>query len=85
LQKQLDIRCLCGRRPLLAIAGRDDDGEPYIHIKTWKGQRLYVEVVITSGDCRVRCRNCMRWWKLVIRRLDVDVRQQDLPDGIKVS
>lgn len=68
LSRGLDVRCYCVHRPLLAKCGRDEDGEPWIHVKVWKGKRLYTEIVATSGTVRIRCRECLRWYKVKIVR-----------------
>lgn len=83
---QEEVRCFCQRKPLLAVCGRDSkSGEPFVHIKTWKQQRLYAEVVVTSGVVRIHCRECLRWHTIRIVRLKVDVRPEELPESIKVG
>lgn len=82
----LEIRCFCNRRPLLARCGRDlNSGEPFVHIKTWKKDRLYVEVVVTQGIARIRCRECMRWHTVRIVRDRMKITQEKLPDSIALS
>lgn len=79
----LELRCFCSGQPLLAVCGRDSKTkEPFVHIKTWKGQRLYVEVIIESGKARIRCRKCMRFWTVRIRTHGVDRQVERLPDSI---
>ena len=64
------LRCsFCSTSPLLAMFGVDSKtGEPWVHIKSWKGDRLYVEAVIVSGVVRLRCRICSRWNRVKIVR-----------------
>lgn len=82
----LELRCFCRRKPLLAICGRDKrTGEPYVHIKTWKGQRLYTEVVITAGTARIHCRECLRWHTIRIKIEKVTFVQEPLPASIAVA
>lgn len=81
---ELEVRCSCRSEPLLAVAGKGSDGNGYVHIKTWKGNRLYVEVVVTSGTAHIRCRNCFRWHRIRIVKADVDVRPERLPETISV-
>lgn len=58
----IPLRCYCSRKPLLATFGRDEEtGEPVVHIKSWKGARLYVEAVVVSGVVRLKCRECLKW------------------------
>lgn len=83
-QKELELRCFCNRHPLLAVAGRDSNGRGYVHIKTWKGQRIYAEVVILSGAAMVRCRECYRWHRFRIVKSDVESLQTNLPESINV-
>lgn len=83
-QVDLELRCFCNRRPLLALAGRDADGHGYIHVKTWKSGRLYVEVVVTAGVAIVRCRECYRWHKFRINKASVESEPTELPRAIEV-
>lgn len=79
------VRCFCRNKPLLAVCGRDArSSEPFVHVKTWKGGRLYAEVIITSGVARIRCRDCLRWHTIRIVKLAIDVRPEELPVTIKV-
>ena len=66
----IPLRCaFCETPPLLAMFGVDrKTGEPWVHIKSWKGQRLYVEAVILSGIVSLRCRSCARWNRVKIVR-----------------
>ncbi len=79
----IDVRCFCRNEPLIAVAGRDArSGEPFVHIKSWKGDRLNAEAVVTAGTVRIRCRVCMRWHRLTIVDV-VESAQEPLPVGIK--
>lgn len=81
-----EIRCFCNKHPLLAICGRDNKtGEPFVHIKTWKQGRLYVEAVVTSGVVRIRCRDCFRWHTVRIIRDSVRIKEEKLPESISSS
>lgn len=62
----IPMRCFCVGEPLLGVCGVDARGEPWVHVKVWKGQRLYAEVVATSGLVKLRCRKCLRWHKVTI-------------------
>ncbi len=84
MTKQIEIRCVCSRRPLLAVAGRDDKtGHGFIHIKSWKGSRLYTEVVISEGTAHLRCRECLHWLKVRIVK-EVSFQSEELPTSIAV-
>lgn len=62
-----DIRCICARKPLLAVYGVDREGKPFIHVKVYKQSRLYAELFIDgNATCRIRCRECLRLQKVKI-------------------
>ena len=83
---KLEVRCFCRRKPLLAICGRDTkSGEPFIHIRSAKGDKLNVEVVITSGTARVRCRECERWHKIRIKHVNIESEPEELPSSLKLA
>jgi hypothetical protein len=46
--------------------GVNDLGKPYIHIMVKKQRRLYAEIISTSGDIKIRCRDCLQWFNLII-------------------
>lgn len=84
--QELEARCFCSREPLLAVCGRDaKTHEPFIHIKSWKGKKLIVEAVITSGTVRIRCRECLRWHRLTIVEVSVDAVPEPLPENLRVA
>jgi hypothetical protein len=81
---EVQVRCLCSREPLLAVAGRDEAGQPYVHMKVYKSKKLYGEMVATEGVVMLRCRECFRWHRISIKR-EVKVTQVPLPDRIPVT
>lgn len=77
------IRCFCSRKPLLAMYGKGEDGEPYIHILVYKQRRIYGDIHIDGdANCRIRCRECLRVHRIRIitrrRRLELE---QEVIDG----
>jgi hypothetical protein len=62
------LRCFCSRKPLLATYGLDEKGKVYVHVKIYKQARIYGELLITEGVVKVRCRECLRWHRVVIRK-----------------
>lgn len=80
----LHIRCFCSRQPLLAMAGRDAKGNGFVHVKTWKGGRLYAEVVITAGEAYITCRECLRRHRVRIVHSQVETKQHELPETIAI-
>lgn len=86
VEGELEVRCFCRRAPLLAICGRDEkNGEPFVHIKSARKDRINAEAVVTSGIVRIRCRDCLRWHTIRIRKIDVDHKAERLPSSIKIQ
>jgi hypothetical protein len=46
---------------LLATYGVDPKGRLFIHVKIYKQQRIYGEVLVTDGTVKLHCRECLRW------------------------
>jgi hypothetical protein len=61
-----ELRCFCGRKPLLAVYGLDERNKLYIHIKIWKQERIFGEILVTDGVVKIHCRECLRWHTVVI-------------------
>lgn len=61
-----ELRCFCRRQPLLALYGLDEKGGVYVHIKVYKNRRLYGEILVTRGDVKIHCRECLRWHTVII-------------------
>lgn len=56
-----EIRCICTRKPLLAMYGVDRYGEIYIHLKVYKQSRIYAEMFVSADAVvKIRCRECLR-------------------------
>lgn len=72
------VRCFCSKSPLLAVVGRDDrTGEPVVHIKAWKGDKLFVEAIVISGIVKLKCRECGKWNRIRMVRGAPRVQPQD--------
>jgi len=56
-----ELRCFCSRSPLLAIYGVDEHGKLYVHVKIFKQNRIYGEVLVREGRVSLHCRECLRW------------------------
>lgn len=80
--KHLPIRCECSARPILAIARLSEDGKWVIHVRAYKQHRIYAEVVIDSGSPRIRCRECLRWHQINIKRARVEAVETSPPSEI---
>jgi hypothetical protein len=62
------LRCECMRQPILAYYGVDEKNTPYLHVKVYKARRIYGEILISSGEVQLRCRECFRWYRVVMPR-----------------
>lgn len=81
-----EIRCTCSRRPLLAIHGRDTKtGEPFIHVKAHKQERILAEVIVTAGVARIHCRECLHWFTVRIVRTGLSMTEERLPESLPVA
>lgn len=70
MKSGVELRCQCSKRPLLGIGYRDPfTGEPRLHVKIFKQGRVFGEMIATSGVVHLRCRECDRWSKVTIRRV----------------
>lgn len=83
--KSHDLRCMCRRRPILAKYGRDSKGRPFVHVKIHKQRQVYGEMVFTEGVCRIRCRECLRWYTVKIRMTKEGVQVQEEPLPMEIS
>ncbi len=79
-----ELRCFCRTEPLLATYGVDEGGELYVHLKVYKQQRIYGEVVVTHGVVKLRCRECLRWHRVVIRDSDT-AALEETPEPVGVN
>lgn len=82
-----ELRCFCRKKPLLGKFGRDRLGNLYVHIKVFKQDRIFGEIILEGGGrVRIRCRECLRWFTVAIRQPNkVDMHLEDLPDAIDLS
>lgn len=60
-KRRHELRCFCSRRPLLAIYGVDDTGQTYVHVRIYKQQRIFGDVICYGGKVKICCRECVRW------------------------
>jgi hypothetical protein len=60
-----ELRCFCRGNPMLAVYGVDEIGALYIHIKIYKQGKVYGEAYYTGGQVKIKCRNCLRWNRVV--------------------
>lgn len=75
-----ELRCTCSRKPLLCVYGINDEGKPYLHFLAHKQRRPIMEVYIDSGSPRFKCKECLRWWEVVIRSTGkATLREEKVP------
>lgn len=80
-----DLRCFCRRHPLLAVWGIDPKTrKAYVHLKVYRGQRIQAEMVAIEGSVRLRCRECLRWHTIHIRRAEVDFAPSTVEESSKI-
>jgi hypothetical protein len=65
LRREKELRCFCRGTPLLATYGVDENGKRFVHVKVYKQNRLYAELIFDAGVARIRCRNCLRWHRII--------------------
>ena len=64
----LDLRCSCSHNTLLGVFNIDEDGEVFLHIKSWKQSKTLVNCKI-FGVVEIMCRNCNRYTRVNPRRV----------------
>lgn len=74
-----ELRCLCSRTPLLATYGVEPGGKLFIHVRVYKQRRIYGEIIITGGDVRLHCRECLRWHTVTIKQQNAELREDREP------
>lgn len=62
---------------MLAMYGVDDDNKLYVHVRIYKQQRIYGEVVVREGRVSLHCRECLRWHTVKIIQPDVAILVED--------
>ena len=45
-----------------------EDGIPYVHQKTYKGEIVYSESILKGGTVKIRCRYCTHWTTVNLTR-----------------
>lgn len=82
-RREKELRCFCGRTPLLATYGIDSKGKLFVHVKIWKARRIFGEIVVEGGVVRLRCRDCLRWH--VVRIYQDQAILQETQDKLPVT
>lgn len=72
-----ELRCFCSRAPLLAMYGVDEHGKLYVHVRIFKQNRIYGEVIVREGRVSLHCRECLRWHTVKIIQPGTAVLMED--------
>lgn len=78
------LRCFCRRKPLLAVYGLDENGRVYLHIKIFKQDRIFGEILVTEGIVKMHCRDCLRWHTVRIKPSGVPFLEE-APDPVELA
>lgn len=82
MSNRIEVRCFCSKRPLLGLAGRDEEGKLFVHVRVFKQKRLYADVVIHEGRVSLCCRECFRWHEVIIRA-DLEMAEVPRPEVLE--
>lgn len=67
MRKEKELRCFCRNEPLLATYGLGPNEKLFVHVKVYKQNRIYGELIFEGGVVRIRCRNCLRWHRVIFK------------------
>lgn len=62
-----ELRCSCHYKPMLATYGIDKKGRVYLHVRVYKADRIYAEL-ISYGEIDICCRDCRKWQTINIHQ-----------------
>lgn len=57
--------------------GLDEYGKLYVHVRIFKQNRIYGEVIVREGRVSLHCRECLRWHSVKIIQPDTAVLMED--------
>jgi len=80
-RKEKELRCFCRGEPLLATYGIDSKGKLFVHVKIYKQSRIYGELVFEEGIVKIRCRNCLRWHRIVFKPNSAALTEVQAPEA----
>lgn len=78
MPREKELRCFCRTQPLLATYGVDKDGELFVHVKIYKQSRIFGELIFKGGVAKIRCRNCLRWHKVIFQLRSVKLSSDEV-------
>lgn len=79
-RREKELRCFCSTKPLLATYGIDEKNKLFLHVKIYKQRRIYGEMVYEGGVAKLRCRNCLRWHRVIFRDNSALLSETSSPD-----
>lgn len=82
-QTKHPLRCTCNQEPLLAMYGRDKNGDAYIHVRIYKGNRVYGEIY-TTHPISLLCRLCGMWWNINIVNQRYQMNKRKAPASVEL-
>lgn len=75
------LRCTCNLKPMLAMWGKDENDNAYVHVRVYKQDRMYAEIY-TIEPIMLCCRACETWWYINIRNNKDKMKPVDKPGAI---
>ena len=79
-RRNKELRCFCRSEPLLANYGLDSKGKLFVHVKIYKQNRIYGELVFSGGTVKIRCRNCLRWHLIIFKEQSAVLTEGQAPE-----
>lgn len=79
-RREKELRCFCRGEPLLATYGVDSRGKLFVHVKIYKQNRIYGEIIFEGGEVKIRCRNCLRWHRVIFHSKEAVLLEDEAPD-----
>lgn len=79
------LNCFCIRKPLLAMYGLDSRGRLYVHVKVFKQQRVFADLIAFGGEVAINCRECFRWHTIVFKSSSgkAELRETEVPPEVE--
>lgn len=66
---------------MLATYGIDSKGKLFVHVKIYKQNRIYGELVFEGGVVKIRCRNCLRWHRVMFQERAAVLTEDQAPEA----
>lgn len=84
-RREKELRCFCRGEPLLATYGIDSRGVLFVHVKIYKQNRIYGELVFEGGIVKLRCRNCLRWHRVIFKDTAAALSEDKAPESQSIG